>query len=237
MSGGNGGQQPGQTNSTQTQQTTSTTEPSPTIQPILKQLVGSLGGFTAGGIKAPDLFPGSMVATPSQATQSAWQTMVQRGAAGLGYGIDPFKKTLTADTLAGKYLDINSNPYFKNALAAGFAPQTENFNNNIVPNLRAQFAGSGRNLGGLDVDTVLRATKDLDQTQANASATAANKPTAPSAASSSRRKVCCRAWPTWTGRTSPASRAAAPGSINTTRRRSTRQSCATPTTRPACSTG
>ena len=175
MSGGNnGGQQPGQTSSTQTQQTTSTTEPSPTIQPFLKQLVGSLGGVTAGGITPPSLYSGPMVAAPSQATQSGWQTMAQRGSAGLGYGIDPFNKTLTADTLAGKYLDINNNPYFKSALAAGFAPQTENFNNNIVPNLRAQFAGSGRNLGGLDVDTVLRATKDLDQTQANASATAAN---------------------------------------------------------------
>ena len=174
MSGGNnGGQQPGQTSSTQTQQTTSTTEPSPTIQPFLKQLVGSLGGVTAGGITPPSLYSGPMVAAPSQATQSGWQTMAQRGSAGLGYGIDPFNKTLTADTLAGKYLDINNNPYFKNALAAGFAPQTENFNNNVVPNLRAQFAGSGRNLGGLDVDTVLRATKDLDQTQANASATAA----------------------------------------------------------------
>ena len=60
MSGGNnGGQQPGQTNSTQTQQTTSTTEPSPTIQPFLKQLVGSLGGVTAGGITPPSLYSGS----------------------------------------------------------------------------------------------------------------------------------------------------------------------------------
>ena len=234
MSGGNGGQQPGQTNSTQTQQTTSTTEPSPTIQPILKQLVGSLGGFTAGGVKAPDLFPGSRAATPSQATQSAWQTMVQRGAAGLGYGIDPFNKTLTADTLAGKYLDINSNPYFKNALAAGFAPQTENFNNNIVPNLRAQFAGSGRNLGGLDVDTVLRATKDLDQTQANASATAANNTLRHQRGIQLQTQGLVAGMANMDWQNVPASRAGRRDRADTARRRSTRRSCATPTTRPAC---
>src|SRR5260370_1536733 len=86
----------------------------------------------------------------------------------------PVANNLVEDTLAGKYLDINNNPYFQKALAAGFAPQTENFNNTILPNLRSQFEGSGRNLGGADMGTAQTAVKNLDQTQANASATAAN---------------------------------------------------------------
>src|SRR5260370_20319037 len=86
----------------------------------------------------------------------------------------PVANNLVEDTLAGKYLDINNNPYFQKARAAGFGPQTENFNNRSLLNLRSQFEGSGRNLGGADMGTAQTAVKNLDQTQANASATAAN---------------------------------------------------------------
>src|SRR5260370_3065053 len=86
----------------------------------------------------------------------------------------PVANNLVEDTLAGKYLDINNNPYFQKARAAGFGPQTENFNNRSLLNLRSQFEGSGRNLGGDDMGTAQTAVKNLDQTQANASETAAN---------------------------------------------------------------
>ena len=90
----------------------------------------------------------------------------------LNYGITPNSRNLVSATLSGKYLNPETNPYFQKALAAGFAPQNEAFNNTILPGLRAQFEGSGRNLGGADFDTAMRATKDLNQTQANAAATA-----------------------------------------------------------------
>lgn len=167
------GQQAGTQQSTQTQNTTSTSAPSPVIQPYLNNILGQLPGFLGGPMTPPSLYPGPMVAPPSTATQAGWQTLAQIGANGLGYGIDAANGKLTADTLAGKYLDISNNTPFQKALAAAFAPQNENFDNVTTPAMRAQFEGSERNLGGADMDTYLQARKNLDQTQANASATAA----------------------------------------------------------------
>ena len=97
MSGGS----PSQSSSFQTQQTTSTTEPSPEIQGRLKQGLGGFDTWYAAHPNAPDLYPGRMVADPSQATQSGWQTFAQLGANGLGYGIDPASRALAYQTLSG----------------------------------------------------------------------------------------------------------------------------------------
>ena len=170
-----GGNSPGRSSSYQTQQTTSTTEPSPTVQPILKQLLGYTQSFLNANPNAPAFFAGPTVAAPSDATQAAQQAYINVGNNGLGYGIDPASRTLAADTLGGKYLDLASNPYYQSALSASFAPQTEQFMNSVLPGLRSQFAGAGRTGSGADFDTTMRAVKDLDQAQANAASTAANQ--------------------------------------------------------------
>jgi hypothetical protein len=175
MSGGNSGaQQPGQSNTFQTQQTTSTTEPSPVIQQQLKDLVGGVGGYTAGGFTPPSLFPGSMTPDPSQATKSYWESLAQQS---VDRGLLNAGSTYATDTLGGKYLNLDNNPYFKGAENAYLQPLTENFENNIVPGLRSQFAGAGRTSytpQGADFDVTNRATKDFNQTTANATATMAN---------------------------------------------------------------
>lgn len=172
MGGATPSQQTQQTN--QTQNTNSTSGPNPTIAPMLGQGVNDLWSLYQNNPTAPGYYPGSTVATPSQATQSGWQSMVERGTNGLGYGLDAASRTNAADTLNGKYLDINNNPYFQGALAAGFAPQNRAFNDTILPNLRSQFEGSGRNLGGADMGTAQTALHNLSDSQSNAAATAAN---------------------------------------------------------------
>jgi hypothetical protein len=170
-----GGNTPGRSSSYQTQQTTSTSEPTPTVQPILRQLLGYTQNFLNANPTAPPFYAGATVATPSEATQAAQQTYAAIGSNGLGYGIDPASRTLVADTLGGKYLDLASNPYYRAALSASFQPQTEQFQNHILPGLRSQFEGAGRTGSGADFDTAMRAVKDLDQAQANAAASAANQ--------------------------------------------------------------
>jgi hypothetical protein len=70
------------------------------------------------------------------------------------------------------YLNVGNDPNFQASLAAGFAPQNENFQNSTLPSIRSQFEGSGRNLGGADMAQSQIALKNLDQTQSNASAQA-----------------------------------------------------------------
>jgi hypothetical protein len=166
MSGGS----PSQSSSFQTQQTTSTTEPSPEIQGRLKQGLGGFDTWYAAHPNAPDLYPGRMVADPSQATQSGWQTFAQLGANGLGYGIDPASRALAYQTLSGQFLDPGKNPYLQNYLKAGFDQQNQSFNDVTLPALRSNFEAMGRNSGGADVGVVMRAAKDLGTAQANAAA-------------------------------------------------------------------
>jgi len=167
-----GGQTPSQSNSYQTQQTTNTSEPSPFLQPYLKQLVGNVGNLLDKNPNAPAYYPGQTVATPSLATQSYQQTLRDLGTNGLGYGIDAASRQNAADTLAGKYLDPANNPWLQKSLAAGFGTQNEQFNNTVLPSLRSQFAAAGRTGASEDFDTTMRAAKDLGQTQANAAANA-----------------------------------------------------------------
>jgi Chaperone of endosialidase len=161
-----------QQTSNSSQNTTSTSAPNPFVQPFLQRGVQDLVDYYNANPTAPGYYPNSTIAPASAASQAAQGALMTRGAEGSVFM--PAANNLVEDTLTGKYLDINNNPYFQRALAAGFAPQTENFNNSILPNLRSQFEGSGRNLGGADMATAQTAAKNLDQTQANASATAAN---------------------------------------------------------------
>jgi hypothetical protein len=159
-----------QSNTSQNQNTTSTSAPNPFIQPFLQQGVSDLSNYYNANPTAPGYYPGSTIAAPSQQTQIAGGNLMQRGQTG-----SPLQATgnsFAASVLDPNYLNVGNDPNFQASLAAGFAPQNEQFANVTVPGLRSQFEGSGRNLGGADMGTTTTALKNLNQTQSNASAQA-----------------------------------------------------------------
>ena len=162
----------GSTPSTQVQQTTQSNGPPAYIQPYLQGGIQDLTNLYKANPKAPAYYPGQTVASPSAATQSAIQTLFERGA----HGSPEIRagKQFATDTVSGKYLDIGSNPYFQKALAAGFEPQTREFNSNILPGVDARFSGAGRYGSNSHLDNTGMALDSLTRAQANAAATASN---------------------------------------------------------------
>ena len=157
----------------QTSNSSSATTPPQAIEGMLKTMANDLGAYYFNHPDAPAYYPGATVAPFSAQTQAALAALFDRGAAGAP--VTSAADAAALDTLGGRYLDIGSNPYFQKALAAGFAPQTEQFMASVLPGLRSQFEGAGRTGSGADLDTTLRAVKDLDQAQANAAASASGQ--------------------------------------------------------------
>ncbi|WP_422001758.1 tail fiber domain-containing protein [Reyranella sp.] len=164
-SGGTSGQQ------VQNTSNNSVNGPSPVIAPKLEALEGDLWKYWADHANAPGYFPGGTVAPQGERTASANTALWQRGAAGPSLTAPAYG--FVNDTLAGKYLDVDGNPWFQKALAASFRPQTEQLRDITLPGLDARFSGAGRYGSGNHLDTSLRAIKDLEQTQADAAAQAA----------------------------------------------------------------
>ena len=154
-------------------QSSSTSGPNPVIAPRLGQLVDNLWGWYGANQAAPAYYPDGTVAPQSSQTTGANTALYQRGQNGMGFGIDAASKQNVSDTLGGKFLDVGSNPYFQKALAASFQPGVENLNNQILPGIDSKFAGSGRTGGGAHFDTNMRAVTDLERTQSEAAARAA----------------------------------------------------------------
>lgn len=162
-----GGQQP----STSIQQTKQSNEPPAYIQPYLQKGIQDLTALYDKG-KAPGYYPGATVATPSANTQAALSALYERGVRGSPYG-----KSIMAnlnETMGGRYLDVDANPYFQKALAAGFRPQTEQFMQEVVPGLDGRFAGAGRYASGAHTGTTDRAVDSLNRAQADAAAKASS---------------------------------------------------------------
>ncbi|MFZ5784725.1 MAG: hypothetical protein ACOY4R_31400 [Pseudomonadota bacterium] len=169
--GGGGASQSFQSTSSNT---SSTSGPHPFIQPTLKSIGSRFSDLFSQNMEAPAYYPGSTVAPQSERTQSALTALWQRGASGLG-GLDTAARQMAQNTLSGKYLDADSNPYWQDALAASFRPQNEQFASLVAPKLAAQFAGAGRYGSGAHVDAIGRAYGELAQSQSDAAAkTAAN---------------------------------------------------------------
>jgi hypothetical protein len=171
--GNNGGQSPGEQNSYQTQNTTSTSAPSPEIQPWLKNLTDKLGGYLNQHQSAPSLYGESFTAPMSDATKSGIAALTNFG----NSGSSPLYQagtTLATNTMNGQFLDPGNNPYLQKYLKAGFDQQNQSFNDTIIPNLRSQFAGTGRTSyepgKGADFDATSRAVNDLARGQAAATA-------------------------------------------------------------------
>ena len=167
-----GGQQGGTTYQTSTSSSDSTAPPA--IEGALKNLSQQTFQYFLDHPNAPKWFPNGTVADYSPQTQQSINDLYSRG-----YG-SPFKAAsqgAAMDTLGGKYLDINSNPYFQRSLAAGFQPQTKQFMNSVVPGIMGMFSGAGRmpysgENGSAGMNALEMATDSLNQSQANAAAQA-----------------------------------------------------------------
>lgn len=87
--------------------------------------------------------------TPWQGTQFNRDRATSRGLAGImglarqGPGITGNAAGMIGDTLAGKYLDPNSNPYFQQSMRMAAQPVMENMQRSVMPNLDGAFARSG----------------------------------------------------------------------------------------------
>jgi hypothetical protein len=167
-----GGQQGGTTYQTSTSSSESTAPAA--IEGALKNLSQRTFQYFLDNPNAPKWFPNGTVADYSPQTQQSIGDLYSRG-----YG-SPFKTAAAGsamDTLGGKYLDINSNPYFQRSLAAGFQPQTRQFMNSVVPGIMGMFSGAGRmpysgEQGSAGMNALEMATDSLNQSQANAAAQA-----------------------------------------------------------------
>ena len=164
---GGGSPQP----STTVQQTKQSNEPPAYIQPYLQKGIQDLTTLYDKG-QAPGYYPGATVATPSANTQAALSALYERSVRGSPHG-----KSIMAnlnETMGGKYLDVDANPYFQKALAAGFRPQNEQFMQEVLPGLEGRFALSGRYGSGAHTGTTDRAVDSLTRAQADAAAKASS---------------------------------------------------------------
>lgn len=170
MGGSTPQQQTQQSNTSQNQNTTSTTSPNPFVQPFLQGGIQQLVDYNNANPTAPSYYPSSTYAGLSGMSNDAINALYQRGATG-----SPLQATgnsFAQSVLDPNYLNVGNDPNFQASLAAGFAPQNLNFQNTTLPNLRSQFEGSGRNLGGADMGQAQLAQQNLSQTQSNAAAQA-----------------------------------------------------------------
>lgn len=156
----------------QNQQTSSNSAPSPVIQPALQDVLARLQSYYGANPTAPAYYPGGTVAPQSAQTQAAIDALFNRGASGSSLG--SAANRYAVDTLGGKYLDLNVNPYFQGALAASLAPVTRNFVDNVLPSVASQFEGAGRYGSGADRAATQAALTSFNTANANAATTAAN---------------------------------------------------------------
>lgn len=167
--GGGGGGETMQTSKTNSEQTTG---PNPYLAPQLQKIGNAAFDWTNQHMTAPGYFPGGTVGPQSAQTISATTGLAQRGANGLGYGLDSAARGQVLDTINGKYLDPNLNTAFQDYLSASFRPQAEQFRDILAPSIDAKFAGAGRTAGGAHIDTTMRGVQDLERAQADAAAKA-----------------------------------------------------------------
>lgn len=161
----------GQTPSTTVQQTRQSNEPPSYIRPYLQKGIQDLTALYDKGT-APGYYPGATVAAPSANTEAALGALYERGVRGSPYG-----KSIMAnldETMGGKHLDVDANPWFRKALAAGFRPQNEKFMQEVLPGLEGRFARSGRYGSGAHTGTTDRAVDSLNRAQADAAARASS---------------------------------------------------------------
>jgi hypothetical protein len=166
------GSQPTQGMQVQSTSSENKSEPHPYIQGDLLKQIEQLRTWQAKNPTAPGYLPGGTVAPMDPRTASVNTTAWQRGAGGMGYGVDPTLKTMMADTLGGKYLDAGQNPHFQQNLDNINRRQNEVWADTVKPAMDSTFAGAGRTVGGLHGANVVRSAMDLGRGQSEAGITA-----------------------------------------------------------------
>lgn len=162
--GDDGGGQQYQTQSSSSNSTSMAT-PLPGVQPRLDALLENLWAAYGSG-QEPSLYSGAMTAPMSSTTRDALSALDARGAA--GSPVVGAAGNALISMLDPSSLDLGNNPYFGKAVQAYLNPLTENLNQSVIPNLRAQFEGAGRTGSGADFNTTMRAVTDFDRTTADA---------------------------------------------------------------------
>lgn len=94
-----------------------------------------------------EYYPNSTVVPFSNQTNTALNMMENRAMTG-NAGTQAANANI-ADTLNGKYMSADSNPYLSSAINAATRPMVENFNDTIMPGIQSGFQGSGRYGSGL----------------------------------------------------------------------------------------
>lgn len=149
MSKGGGGS----SGTTQTQ-TVTKADPWSEQQPYLKQGFQQAQEIYNQG--APGYYPGQTVAPFSPETNAAMEAQTNRALAGSPL-MTAAQQQLT-DTMSGKYLDVNTNPYLM--------PLADQIRANVQPGIEGRFAGSGRLNSGLASRAVGQGVTDALATQA-----------------------------------------------------------------------
>ena len=162
------GGQPSQGMQVQSTSSENKSEPHPYIQGDLLKQIQQLRAWQEKNPTAPGYFPGGAVAPMDPRTASVNTTAWQRGAGGMGYGVDPALKAMMADTLSGKNLDVGRNPYFQQNLDNINRRQNEVWADTVKPTIDSTFAGAGRTVSGLHGANVVRSAMDLGRAQAEA---------------------------------------------------------------------
>ena len=151
------------------QQSQSESGPPAFLQPYLQNGINDLVNYYNAHPNAPAYYSGETVAPLSTQSQAA----IDR--AGALAGNNP---TLAAANgslarfLNGSNVDPRANPDYQTALAASFQPAIDAFNSQILPGINASYSASGRYGSGARAGAIDRATKTLDNSLANAAATA-----------------------------------------------------------------
>lgn len=119
------------------------------LRPLLSQL---LQNVLSGGEKGNTSLTDALAMIPSASTGAAPITSGEQSALdALIAGINPSSGATAAsglltDTLGGKYLNPDSNPYLAQSIEDAIAPLRQEYQDTIMPNLRIGFTQSGQTI-------------------------------------------------------------------------------------------
>lgn len=138
----------------QTTTQTTTSAPWAAQQPYLKELFSEAQGQYFGD--TPSYFPGPTVAPFSPESLQAQDAIFNR--ATMGSPVQAAGNQTMLDTIQGKYLDVNTNPYLSGYIDTATRPITQNFTNTVMPSVSSMFSSAGRYGSGAHTDAVGNAT-------------------------------------------------------------------------------
>ena len=151
------------------QQSQSESGPPSFLQPYLQNGINDLVNYYNAHPNAPAYYSGETVAPLSTQSQAAIDKA--SALAGNNPTLSAANGTL-ARFLNGSSVDPRANPDYQAALAASFQPAIDAFNGQILPGINSSYSAAGRYGSGARAGAIDGATKTLDNSLANAAATA-----------------------------------------------------------------